>query len=219
MVAILSVHGIGRRPAMALVASNEIDIEFENTKSDDDDGDETNMNGGMILHFPEMALSWNASASNSSSEEQPSLIYPEYLVTLKLLRKCHDNNNHATPFLTRSMHVLPPPSVPLTYKLHDIVWSPGLFPRRDEIINRVMDDIVVQRRKQLVIASENSNDDNCKLNDNDHDQQRYGRRRGFGLELETVQMPPDYESGCFTHAQVCIAGDIYIIILLQKERC
>ena len=111
--------------------------------------------------------------------EADAVLYPEYLVSLRTY-------GTSSLVVQRTLHAIPPPPVgPLPFHLKDIIWSPGLFERDEERSNRVLDSIFID-------ASAASQDNVIH---------KTRRRRGFGLELETVQLPPDCEEGCFTHQQ------------------
>lgn len=191
LTAKLSIHGIAKRPAMALVASTEVSFQ----------------NGS----FPELSLLWNAQAKNDeckrnchNDEDNLELksSYPEYLAILKIsfntafLNNSNEfvrkwGNDGDVTILNRCMHITPPPNLPFTYNLEDLIWAPRLFPNDSENAKAEIDRIMERELKSL---------DNGE--DSYHPRDNAITRRGFGLELETVQLHPDYESDCFTHAQV-----------------
>lgn len=152
----ITVHGIGRRPAMALLASNESEIDIPNDTNE--------------CTFPEISVSWKHNLGDDNGE-----LYPEYLVTLTI-------DGPAGKVLQRVLHVVPPPIGSLNFALKDIIWAPGLFQGDTDRSKKVVDSIFAFEPKVQVYGT-------------------IQRRRGFGLELETVQMPPDCEGGCFTHQQ------------------
>jgi len=195
LTAKLSIHGIAKRPAMALVASTEVSFQ----------------NGS----FPELSLRWNVQAKNDeykknchNDEENLELksSYPEYLAILKI--SCNtaflNNSNELVSkggndgdvvILNRCMHITPPPNLPFTYNLEDLIWAPRMFPNDLENAKAEIDSIMERQLESL-----GNGEDPFYPRDNAM------TRRGFGLELETVQMHPDYESECFTHAQQFVAA-------------
>ena len=144
----LVVHGICRKPAMALVARRDERIEMT-----------------AVDELPEMAVKWK-------HEPKDGVLYPEYLAQLKI--QCG-----AEIIAKRVLHVAPPPlDDDLGFKLEELVWAPGLFDDEPELV-----------KKALNAAACDQGLEQCS------------RHRGFGIELETVQLPPDFEDGCFTHQQ------------------
>lgn len=117
--------------------------------------------------------------------------YPEYLVTLKIFQVNSDGSYE--PILIRYKHVAPPPKQKLEYNVYEIVWIPKLFEHSDEKIDKIL-HLITQNRSRCI----NSNQ----------------RRRGFGLELETVQMPPNHEKDYFTHLQ-----QLHGTVKEAKESC
>jgi hypothetical protein len=159
----LTVHSIGCRPAMELLASSASDVHLDMMENK--------------CSFSEMQVTW--SCSNKS--ETISAGSPEYLITLKI----HHNQN---VILKRTLHAVPPPIGPLQYRLQDIVWAPKLFGK---------DEIAAAETIHAVYKN--------YFQGNSHEvDQIPRRRRGFGLELETVRMPltdADFEAGCYTQQQ------------------
>jgi hypothetical protein len=131
--------------------------------------------------FAAMSVTWS---DLRKSSEKPVVGNPEYLVTLKIFH----GRNKTSSILQRTLHVAPPPIGPLQFRLRDVVWAPKLFQ-----------------------SDEDSSADAIHSTFNNFF--RYGRydeadivrrRRGFGLELETVQLPlvaSDFEADCFTQQQ------------------
>ena len=159
----LTVHKIGCRPAMALLASSIGEVEIQRDIE--------------RCHFSEMSVSW----SDFNNILKESIGNPEYLVTLRI-------SHNKDIILARTLHVVPPPIGPLQYQLQDIIWAPKLF-QTDEVNSK--------------IAVQNSFDLYCRVRKVESGTIAR-RRRGFGLELETVRMPLtecDFEHGCFTQQQ------------------
>ncbi|KAL3777980.1 hypothetical protein ACHAWO_013749 [Cyclotella atomus] len=129
--------------------------------------------------FSEMQITWNC----SNTPETTSVGSPEYLITLKIL---HHSNQKV--ILRRTLHAVPPPIGPLQYHLHDIVWAPKLFGRDEAAAAETIHTVC----------------NNYFRGDGDEADQIPRRRRGFGLELETVRMPlteADFEADCYTQQQ------------------
>ncbi|KAL7528972.1 hypothetical protein ACHAXR_005558 [Thalassiosira sp. AJA248-18] len=133
--------------------------------------------------FAEMNVSWSVSPKNSKEKR---ICIPESLVTLKIVHPYEKNI-----ILRRTLHISPPPIGPLQFRLQDIVWAPKLFENDEvasaDVIRTIFNDFFRDR----------------KVIDHDADVS-IRRRRGFGLELETVQMPlvaPDFEAEIFTQQQ------------------
>lgn len=166
VLARITVHGIGRMPAMKLIASNsiKIDASFQNSK----------------LFFPLFEVKWRHDINDKTLH-----LYPEYLVRLNI--SCHGSIKHEH-CITRHLHVAPPPVGRLGFRLPDVIWTPGLF-QGDQAHSDEVADAVLFRRTS------------CDNNKDADDSVVEIRRRGFGLELETVQLPPDTENGCFTQKQ------------------
>lgn len=156
----LTVRGIGRRPAMTLLASSASEVHI-------------NITTGVCI-FEATNVAWKHSKQSNGVQ------YPEYLVTLEL---SHGNRK----ILQRTLHVVPPQIGPLKFSLGDIAWAPGLFHNDEEKANTLIHSLLngyTPKTDAEVIPQQ--------------------RRRGFGLELETVQLPQneeDCEAGCFTHQQ------------------
>jgi len=163
----ITVHGIGRRPAMTLLASNSIEIALSLRSSDD-----------TTIKFPPFSVKWRHDIN-----DETSCLYPEYVVKLEISQ--HESTNHHG--ISRHLHVAPPPIGRLGFRLPDVIWAPDLFQGGQARSNEVIVSVLERRR-----ANENkgANDSVAEI-----------RRRGFGLELETVQLPPDVENDCFTHQQ------------------
>lgn len=117
----------------------------------------------------------NLSVSWSTKED----FYPEYLVTLRI-HQLDAHGNEDILILLRYLHVVPPPKLILDYRLEDVVWVPNLFDT-----NQLRLDSVIGSIQEKFQRTERHNSKQ--------------RRRGFGLEIETVQMSPDYEQEYFTH--------------------
>ena len=131
---------------------------------------------GPSRWLPELSVFW-------STVTNP---YPEYLATLQIITKSRQQQNHnsastdlndgAVILLERNLHVLPPPIDPFRYQLEDILWA-----------------------HQMKRITPNNNNPSCSnagySNGASVSAETNGRRRrrGFGLELETVQLPPDEE--------------------------
>lgn len=159
----LTVHRIGCRPAMTLLASSTIEVELERESS--------------TCSFSEMQVTWS-----DKRDQLNSIGSPEYLVTLKIM-----NPSAGDEILRRTLHVAPPPIGPLQFQLREIVWGPKLFDRDEDAAAE---------------AVQTAYDNYCGSEDDTSEIPR--RRRGFGLELETVRMPlteDDFEAGCFTQQQ------------------
>eukprot|EP00804_Cyclotella_cryptica_P007642 CCRYP_015254-RA/>CCRYP_015254-RA protein AED:0.09 eAED:0.09 QI:365/-1/1/1/-1/0/1/0/658 len=161
-----TVHRIGRRPAMALLASSTSAIKLNLCAKD--------------CSFPEMSVSW----SNLEPPSEEYFCNSESLVTLKIFHGCN-----RTKILQRTLHVAPPQVGPFKFQLQDLVWAPKLFKNDDahstDSIHTIFNEFFLH----------DQTDDNVMTP---------RRRRGFGLELETVQMPlnaSDFEAGCFTQQQ------------------
>ncbi|KAK1742684.1 hypothetical protein QTG54_006281 [Skeletonema marinoi] len=169
VLAQITVHGIGRRPAMALLASNSIQI------------DASLQNDNSTKIFPPFDVKWRHDININDETLQ---LYPEYLVRLKITHHGSINHDHG---ITRHLHVAPPPIGRLGFRLSDVIWSPGLFQGDQAHSNEIADSVLLRRT-----ADENKDADDSVVEI---------RRRGFGLELETVQLPPDAENDCFTHQQ------------------
>lgn len=168
LLAQITVHGIGRQPAMKLIASNsiQIDVSLQNDKK----------------LFPFFEVKWRHDINDKTLH-----LYPEYLVRLNISRHGSIHHNHC---ITRHLHVVPPPVGRLGFRLQDVIWTPGLF-EGDQVHSDEIADAVLFRR---------TSDENNKDKDTDASVVEI-RRRGFGIELETVQLPPDTENDCFTHQQ------------------
>lgn len=108
-IAELTVHRIGCRPAMTLLASvcRDISIDLLTNK----------------CSFSEIRVDW----SETKLTNKPSIGIPEYLVTLKVFHP-----SKTTPILRRTLHVPTPPIGPLKFRLQDIVWAPKLFDRDED---------------------------------------------------------------------------------------
>ena len=105
-------------------------------------------------------------------EPKDGVLYPEYVCALKIWRG-------AEIIAKRVLHAAPPPlDEDLGFKLDELVWAPGLFDDDPQLLAKI----------QSNVTTKNQTLEQC-------------RRRGFGIELETVQLPPDFEDGCFTHQQ------------------
>eukprot|EP00956_Cyclotella_meneghiniana_P043121 scaffold253580_cov93-Cyclotella_meneghiniana.AAC.1 len=128
------------------------------------------------VKLPALGVSWR------HSNHEPSQLYPEYLVKLTL-QASSDDRSITNNTIGRHLHVAPPPIGRLGFRLCDVIWAPYLFRGGQSHSNNVIDSILQRRSEQ------DSNLTTTK------------RRRGFGLELETVQLPPDVENDCFTHQQ------------------
>jgi len=126
--------------------------------------------------FTEMRLSW------VDSIKEKSIGNPGYLVALNIFF------GDKKKVLQRTLHVVPPPVGHLPFRLQDVVWP--LF-ENDEVKSAGVIRSVFRKCFR----------DN-KISDVDLPQRQ---RRGFGLELETVQMPlveSNFEAGCFTQQQL-----------------
>jgi len=169
VLAQITVHGIGRRPAMALLASNsiQVDASFQNDNS--------------TKIFPPFNVKWRHDINDETLQ-----LYPEYLVRLQISHHGSRSINHGHG-ITRHLHVAPPPIGRLGFRLSDVIWSPGLFQGDQAHSNEIADSVLLRRT-----ADEKKDADDSVVEI---------RRRGFGLELETVQLPPDAENDCFTHEQ------------------
>jgi hypothetical protein len=107
--------------------------------------------------------------------------YPEYLVTLRMYQlDAHGNNDIL--ILMRYLHVAPPPRLHLDYRIDEIVWIPKIFDKNPIGIDNLLGSIRKNYQQSEL-------------------QSTHRKRRGFGLEIETVQMPPDYKQEYFTHLQ------------------
>lgn len=163
----IAVLGIGRRPAMTLLASNSIEIDVLSLQS---------------TVFPPFGVKWRHDINNDETLK----IYPEYVVKLQV--SVHGSINHDLgTSITRHLHVAPPPIGRLGFRLLDVIWAPGLYQGDEAHSNEVVDYVLERRR-----ADANKDADESVV---------VIRRRGFGLELETVQLPPDAANDCFTHGQ------------------
>ncbi|KAL7519809.1 hypothetical protein ACHAWX_006267 [Stephanocyclus meneghinianus] len=158
-----TVHRIGRRPAMTLLAYSTSVIKC-----------------GKVCSFPEMISSW----SNLDTSSKECVCVSECLLTLKIF-----DVGKQTTILQRTLHVAPPPIGPFKFRLKDLVWAPKLFKNDNvhaaDLIHTVFNEFF----------RDDKTDDTVKIP---------RRRRGFGLELETVQMPLnafDFEADCFTQQQ------------------
>lgn len=164
-IAELTVHSIGCRPAMALLASVASEICVDLTD----------------CSFSEMCISWRDLHSIDKSVGNI-----EYLVKLNIV---HSNTKRI--ILTRTLHAARPPIGPLKFRLQDIVWAPQLF-KNNEVDSA-----------DAIRAAFHTHFHNTKPAE-DTTEMISQRRRGFGLELETVRMPlaeSDFESGCFSQQQ------------------
>ena len=161
----VTVHSIGCRPAMTLLASTSSTIQLDLNEK--------------ICGFLDLKVTW----SDKPSDKKTSPGNPEYLVMLKIY---HPANN--TVILRRTLHVMPPPIGPLKYRLQDIVWAPKLFKNDDVNSKKTVD-------RALSIFCKGGNSDIPAV---------LRRRRGFGLELETMRMPlneSDFDADCYTQQQ------------------
>lgn len=180
----ITVHGIGKRPAMKLIASNSVDIDVSSTNN--------------TTVFPPFGVNWrHGGGVNNPSEETSSLnLYPEYLVKLHL-QPCQYQTSIISGDITRHLHVAPPPIGRLNFHLSDVIWAPNLF-RDDQARANIAVDSILARRSKRKVGIDDTDDANATSLAASEIQVR---RRGFGIELETVQLSPDYENGCFTHQQ------------------
>lgn len=168
LVVEVTVHSIGCRPAMTLLASTTSTIQLDLKQK--------------ICVFSDLKVTW----IDLKSVQKISPGNPEYLVALKLY---HPANN--TLILRRILHVMPPPIGPLKYRLQDIVWAPKLFKNdagnSKSIVDRALSTICCEGKEDKSDFSAVS-----------------PRRRGFGLELETMRMPlneSDFDVHCYTQQQ------------------
>ncbi|KAL7491489.1 hypothetical protein ACHAWT_002809 [Skeletonema menzelii] len=169
VLAQITVHAIGRRPAMTLLASNSIQINL------------LLRNDNTSIIFPPFDVKWRHDVNDETVQ-----LYPEYLVRLKITSE-HGSINH-DHCITRHLHVVPPPIGRLGFRLSDVIWSPGLFQGNQTHSNEIADSVLLRKKT----VDENKDTDKSVVEI---------RRRGFGLELETVQLPPEAENDCFTHQQ------------------
>ena len=176
----ITVHGIGKRPAMKLIASNSVDIDVSSTNN--------------TTVFPPFGVNWrHGGGVNNTSEETSSLnLYPEYLVKLHL-QPCQYQTSIILGDITRHLHVAPPPIGRLNFHLSDVIWAPNLFRDDQARANVAVDSILARKIKRGIDGIDDATAATAS--------EIQGRRRGFGLELETVSLPPDYENDCFTHQQ------------------
>ena len=180
----MTVHGIGRRPAMTLVASNSIQINVPTLNNGDDHT--------VDDFFPKFCVKWRHDVTDDTLQ-----LYPEYVVRLQL-SSSHDDAPMKNYGLVRHLHVVPPPIGRLEFRLSDIIWAPYLFSGGGEDRStEVVDSILLRRRSVNNQRSKDDNDENHVVSSKNQNV----RRRGFGLELETVQLPPNAENDCFTHQQ------------------
>lgn len=128
----------------------------------------------------ELVLEWKVGTPPSAPA------YPEYLVELEVWKQQQSSNGLAREevlALKRTQHALPPISA-LDYNIRDILWAPGLYaPDANAAANS---------------PAAFGHAQHPPPQQNDAPPAGY-RRRGFGLELETVQLPPNPDvSGCFS---------------------
>ena len=130
---------------------------------------------------PSLEVTW-------STRTDPQDEYPEYLATLCLSRIMSadgdGNSEDSDIVLRRALHVLPPPDLELQYDLREVLWAPELCD--DTIMNHEETS-----RFNFTSADTHPYEDAASA-------QTLTTRRGFGLELETVQLPPDADEGYFT---------------------
>jgi hypothetical protein len=136
--------------------------------------DKISFHNGKMNGVETLALSWNV-------DEYP---YPEYLLELIIRKETsqeEEGDLNQETVLRRVKHVLPLPGRHLDYTAEEVLWAPGLFEHEKE-----------NKTTELpLFLSSSQNQGQQLLSDK-------VKRRGFGLELETVQLPPDYEKGNFT---------------------
>ena len=83
----------------------------------------------------------------------------------------------------RHLHVAPPPIGRLNFHLSDVIWAPNLFQDDQARVNIAVDSILRRKMKRGI---DGIDDATASLAASEIQV----RRRGFGLELETVQLPP-----------------------------
>ena len=191
----ITVHGIGKRPAMKLITSNSVDIDISSILQRGNDQECTK----NTTVFPPLGVNWrHGGGVNNTSEETSSLnLYPEYLVKLHL-QPCQYQTSIISGDITRHLHVAPPPIGRLNFHLSDVIWAPNLF-RDDQaaLANIAVDSILARKMKRGIDGIDDATAAGASLAASEIQV----RRRGFGLELETIMLPPDYENDCFTHQQ------------------
>lgn len=116
-----------------------------------------------------LSISWATDGENA---------YPEYLIHLRATEA-----ESGDLVLRRTLHALPPPTA-LPYRLDEVLWVPtGPFCATDTDKRPDVDG--AESGSEMPPKSEAS--------------LRLGiSRRGFGIELETVQLPPATSAGMFT---------------------
>lgn len=181
----ITVHGIGKRPAMKLIASNSVDVDVSSVLQQGNGQEGTN----NTTVFPPFGVNWRHGGVNNTEQNSSLNLYPEYLVKLHL-QSCQSHASIVSGDITRHLHVAPPPIGRLNFHLSDVIWAPNLFRDDQARANVAVDSVLARRRKGGIDGTASLAASEVQV-----------RRRGFGLELETVQRPPDYENDCFTHQQ------------------
>jgi len=111
-------------------------------------------------------------------------LYPEYLVELCLWtsEKQHD------VVLRRVLHVLPPlTQMTLPYSVDELFWAPFMSK-----VNQQSCSVETSKTHSHTRVEEES--------------PVHKRRRGFGIELETIQLPPNADAGYFTAQEEFVAA-------------
>ena len=120
-------------------------------------------------------------------------IHPEYLATLRMFRVHNTPTSMELFVLERTLHVLPPPELQLNYSLPDVLRGPRISNGRDNHQNNSQPQQNSATKSTTESCSETT------------ERGLIRRRRGFGLELETVQLPPSDEE-CLTHQEALYAA-------------
>ena len=131
---------------------------------------------------PSLEVTW-------STRADPKDKYPEYLAMLCLKRMASgegDGEQDADIVLRRTLHVIPPPELELQYNLREVLWAPELC--EEQVASSSLPSADIQPHK------------GPSNNVQSHRESALTQtmKRGFGLELETVQLPPDADAGYFT---------------------
>lgn len=192
---------------------------------------EQRTNDSLIMTESQHNLKMSCNAlDREQANNKHNIRFPEFLAQLhiwkvdnndKLNNEDIDETSVPVLLLRRCRHILPPPEPHFFYRVCDVLSAPSLPWLQGDDENEIRNLLETQTPSSSTMTIRSfleqpfydkhfrpcaNNDDDRHLDQtqqHENDSCRRIRRRGFGIELETVQLPPQdpERTGCFTISQ------------------